>query len=84
VKGALPVDASRLQKAFPTLTPEDLQAYEEVTRRLLEAGHERGALLKRLKALGSEAEGTEKPSEEATLALRYLRALAKMQGPGQS
>ena len=81
MKGRLPVDGARLRKAFPDLSDAEIQAYEEVTLRLLEAGHQREALLKRLKTLGMEAESSPKPSPDAVLALRYLRVLAKIQGP---
>jgi hypothetical protein len=82
-KPPLPVDPQRLQAAFPELTPEDLEAYGEVTKRLLEAGRERGALLRSLVLLGGKAEEQGAASGEELLALRYFRAVRKMQGPSR-
>jgi hypothetical protein len=80
----LPVDPERLRAAFPELTPEELGAYADVTRRLLASGPERVGLLRGILDRGREAEakGDESLTEEETLSLRYLRAVAKMQRPG--
>ena len=88
--GALPVDLVRLRREFPALTDEDVQAYVEVTQRILAAPPEgrgritrealEGARRAREKAARGEALGAPE-----TLLLRYLAAVDKMQrkgGPG--
>jgi hypothetical protein len=83
---ALPVEPARLRRQFPGLTDEDLQAYAEVTRRILAARGpaERARLTREVLARGRQArEGpassAERSSEDA-LCLRYLEAVEKMQG----
>jgi hypothetical protein len=78
----LPVPPERLKARFPSLTDDDLQAYTEVTRRLLgQAG--KGKALSEIMTTAvraREKEGTGQAlDEEEGLALRYLRALEKMQ-----
>jgi len=81
--GALPVDPARLRAEFPELTEEDLAAYVEVTQRLLAQPEARGRLLREVMAVGQDARrrsGTGSPlSPDEERALRYLRALEKMQ-----
>ena len=81
----LPVDPVRLKAQFPSLTDEDLQAYVEVTRRILGAAtpEDRARITRETLAAGRaarEKRTAEKPltaREEA--ALRYLAAVDKMQ-----
>jgi hypothetical protein len=84
VKGRtdLPVDPARLRAAFPALGEDELQAYVDVTRRLMGAGTERGKVLRRILELGRAEEGGAH-GEEQELARRYLRAVSKMQGPAR-
>jgi hypothetical protein len=78
----LPVPAERLKQQFPGLTDDDLRAYSEVTTRLLGQAKKGKALSEvmttAVRARGKEAAG-EALSAEESLALRYLRAMEKMQ-----
>jgi hypothetical protein len=78
----LPVPAERLKAQFPSLTDEDLQAYTEVTHRLLREAKKGQALsdimTRAVRAREKEGAGETLDAEEA-LALRYLRAMEKMQ-----
>jgi len=81
----LPVEPERLRRQFPELTAEDLQAYEEVTRRILtEASPDRRAQLTR-ETLARGRQARDKQAGGATLTadeardLSYLQAVAKMQ-----
>ena len=81
----LPVDPERLRRQFPELTPEDVAAYEEVTRRILDApSPDRRARLTR-DTLGRGRQARDKQAAGATLTeaemldFRYLQAVAKMQ-----
>jgi hypothetical protein len=80
----LPVDPERLRREFPALTAEDVEAYLEVTRRILGASPDarprvtREALEGGRRARGKGARGEPLEAGEALLA-RYLDALAKMQ-----
>jgi hypothetical protein len=80
----LPVAPERLRQAFPSLTDEDLAAYEQVTRDLVSLPRARGRRLAEILAAGQrgrEKEAAAVPLEdEERLALAYLRALEKMQG----
>ncbi len=82
----LPVDRARLKTQFPDLTDEDLEAYETVTRRILEAKGpaERGAVtrdvLERGRSAREKAGSGDRLTEAERLALRYLDAVEKMQG----
>jgi hypothetical protein len=84
--GPLPVDPERLRKQFPDLTAEDLQAYAEVTRGLLAQSSpgQRARLLRETLARGRQARDKQSRGaaldERETLDLRYLAAVAKMQG----
>ncbi len=84
-RGSLPVDPERLRRQFPELTAEDVEAYEEVTRRILaEPSPERRARLTRdTLARGRQARDRQAAgaglTEAETLELRYLQAVAKMQ-----
>jgi hypothetical protein len=79
----LPVPPERLKERFPSLTDDDLEAYREVTERLL-GETRRGKALSDIMAAGQRArekEGEGRALDEAeSLALRYLRAMEKMQG----
>ena len=82
----LPVDRARLKSQFPELTDSDLDAYETVTRRILEkkGPAERGQVTRTVMEVARSARaktgsgGT--PTEEERLALSYLAAVGKMQG----
>jgi hypothetical protein len=78
----LPVPPERLKALFPTLTDDDLRAYAEVTERLL-AETRKGRVLSEIMAAGQRAREKEAagatPDEAESLALRYLRAMEKMQ-----
>lgn len=83
----LPVDPERLRREFPALTAQDLDAYIEVTRRILDAPAEarprvtRDALEGGRRAQDKAARGEPLPPPEALLA-RYLEAVGKMQKKG--
>jgi hypothetical protein len=78
----LPVPPERLKALFPSLTDDDLHAYAEVTERLL-AETRKGRVLSEIMAAGQRAREKETagapPDEAESLALRYLRAMEKMQ-----
>jgi len=84
--GPLPVDPERLRRQFPDLSAEDLQAYAEVTRGLLaqSSPDQRARLLRETLARGRQARDKQARGaaldERETLDLRYLAAVAKMQG----
>jgi hypothetical protein len=82
----LPVDPARLRQQFPDLTDGDIEAYETVSRRILEkkGPAERGRVTREILETGRSARekaasGTALTEAEG-LALRYLDALEKMQG----
>ncbi|HEY2944705.1 MAG TPA: hypothetical protein VGN09_19880 [Vicinamibacteria bacterium] len=82
---SLPVDPERLRRQFPDLTAEDVQAYEEVTRRILDepspdrrARLTRDTLARGRQARDKQAAGAPLTEAEA-LDLRYLQSVAKMQ-----
>lgn len=84
-RGSLPVEPERLRRQFPELTSEDLEVYEEVTRRILgEPSAERRARLTRetlargRQARDKQASGGALSKDEAR-DLGYLQAVAKMQ-----
>jgi hypothetical protein len=80
----LPVAPERLKARFPSLDDDDLEAYAEVTQHLLTAREGKGRALSEVMAAAQRAR--EKGAAGATpdageaRALRYLRALEKMQG----
>ncbi len=80
----LPVDPERLRRQFPSLTDEDLAAFESVTRRVLADPRQRGRVLADAMTLAQRAR--EKRAQDVALepaereALSYAFALAKMQG----
>jgi len=82
----LPVAPDELRRRFPSLTDDDLEAWTEVTRRLLAQPARRGQRLAEVLSAALRAEEKEAagaaPDEDETLARRYTRALAKMQGRG--
>jgi hypothetical protein len=83
----LPVDPERLRREFPSLTAQDLEAYVEVTRRILaspperRAGVTRDALAGGRRARERAARGESLDAEDGLLS-RYLDAMGKMQGKG--
>jgi hypothetical protein len=80
----LPVDPERLRREFPALTAEDLEAYIQVTRRILDAPPARRSRITREALEGGRlarekaARGEALPGAEALLA-RYVDAVGKMQ-----
>ena len=82
----LPVDRARLKRQFPELTDHDLEAYETITRRILEKRDpaERGKvtrdILETARSARARAGSGGLLTEAERLALRYLDAVAKMQG----
>lgn len=82
----LPVDPARLRKQFPDLTDADMEAYEEVTRRILSERRPaaRAKLTREILVQGREARarvaGGATLSSDESLAVRYLAAVDKMQG----
>jgi hypothetical protein len=82
---SLPVDPDRLKQQFPALTVEDLDAYTQVTRRILgeRSPDERARLIRDTLARGRQAREKQAAGAALTAAealdLRYLQAVAKMQ-----
>jgi hypothetical protein len=82
----LPVHRARLKTQFPDLTDEDLEAYEAVTRRILEkkGPKERAKvtrdILETARSAREKAGSGGRLTEAERLALRYLDAVEKMQG----
>jgi len=83
---SLPVDPERLRLQFPDLTADDLASYAEVTRRILTeaSADKRARLLRDTLARGRQARDKQAGGAALTageaLDLRYLQAVAKMQG----
>ena len=81
----LPVAPEQLRERFPSLTDDELAAYAEVTRALLADARGRGRRLAEVLAAaqrGREKEAAAAPlADDERLALAYVRALEKMQGP---
>jgi hypothetical protein len=82
----LPVDPARLRRQFPDLTDGDIAAFEEVTRRILDApGTDRARLTRQIVAQGRQAKERAAAghaiSADESLAARYLAAVEKMQPP---
>jgi hypothetical protein len=79
---ALPVDPDRLRGRFPDLTEDDVAAYAEVTRRILEERDPAArARVTRETLARARAAREAGPRDDADrLALRYLSAVEKMQG----
>jgi len=79
---SLPVDPERLRKQFPGLTDGDLEAYVEVTKRVLEGPQAKGKAMRAILESGRAARS--KPVASLTsdeqLHVRYLEAVDKMQG----
>lgn len=82
----LPVDRERLKRQFPALTDADLEAYEAITRRILEktGPAERAKLTRDIMETARTARAKSSAGSELTererQALRYLDAVDKMQG----
>ena len=80
----LPVEPERLRSRFPSLTDEDIDAYVTVTKRVLADPRSRGPAMAEVMAAAQRASEREAGGAELTederLALRYLRAVGKMQG----
>ena len=79
---ALPVDPGRLRRQFPDLTEDDVAAYVEVTRRILEERDPaaRARVTRDTLARARSAREAGARDEADRLALRYLSAVEKMQG----
>jgi hypothetical protein len=79
----LPVDPDRLRLRFPELSETDLEAYVAVTRRVLLDPVTKGRVLREVmdaaRAARSKEESGGALTREESLALRYLRAVEKMQ-----
>jgi len=79
----LPVDPERLRSRFPGLSPGDLEAYAAVTRRVLEDPVAKGRVMREVMTLARGAREKEAAgaslSRDESLALRFLRAVEKMQ-----
>ena len=80
----LPVDPERLRREFPALTPEDLDAYVEVTRRILGAPSAARPRVTREALAGARRARDKAARREAldateALLVRYLDAVEKMQ-----
>jgi hypothetical protein len=88
-QAGLPVDPERLRREFPALTAEDVEAYAQVTRRILGAAPEarprvtREALEGARRAREKAARG-EALNDAETLLARYLDAVGKMQRKDRS
>ena len=82
-KRELPVEPERLRRQFPGLTDEDLQAYVQVTRRVLADPAAKAGIMRAVMATAQQARARERAgpplTSEEQLALRYLDALEKMQ-----
>jgi len=82
----LPVDPARLRQQFPELTDGDIEAYEIVSRRILEkkGPAERGRLTREImetaRSARARAGAGDALTEAERLAMRYLDAVEKMQG----
>jgi len=81
----LPVDPERLRRQFEDLSEEDLEAYAAVTRRVLEDPARKGSAMREVMLLARAARAKQAAGEALTAgelqALRYLRAVEKMQSP---
>ena len=75
------VNPERLKKEFPDLTQEDLDAYVQVTQRLLADPLKRVQVLEDVKAKAQAAQGKPEASlgADEALAARYMQAILKMQ-----
>ena len=80
----LPVDPDRLRRQFPSLTDVDIEAYETVTRSILDkkGPAERGRATREIleTARSAREKSEDRLTEAERLALKYLDALDKMQG----
>jgi hypothetical protein len=82
----LPVDPERLRKQFPQLADQDIEAYVNVTRRILEnkGSVERGKVTRDIIEMARSARAKSGAGSDLTererQALRYLDAVEKMQG----
>jgi hypothetical protein len=83
----LPVDPERLRQQFPELTDADIEAYVNVTRRILEKNGtaERGKLTRDIMETARAARAKSSAGAELTererQALRYLAAVGNLPGP---
>jgi hypothetical protein len=81
----LPVDPARLRRQFPGLTDADIEAFEQVTRRILDEPRPeaRARMTREIVSRGREsrerAATGAKLSADESLAVRYLAAVEKMQ-----
>ena len=83
----LPVDPARLRQQFPELTDGDMEAFEEVTRKILGEPRiaARAKLTRQIVAEGRQARARAAAgaalSADESLAARYVVAVEKMQPP---
>ena len=80
----LPVPPEQLRARFPSLTDDDLEAFRTVTARVLGDAPSRGRAMAAVMAAAQRAREKEVAgralAEDESLALRYVRAVEKMQG----
>jgi hypothetical protein len=80
---ALPVDPERLRTRFPDLSESDVEAYVAVTRRVLQDSAAKARVMREVMDSARAAREKEAVGGALThgesLALRYLRAVEKMQ-----
>ena len=76
------MDVERLRRQFPALTPEDVDAYVAVTRRILSARDpsDRARITREILARGRAAREGASRDDDERLAVRYVAAVEKMQG----
>jgi hypothetical protein len=86
-QAGLPVDPERLRREFPSLTDGDVEAYIEITRRILSAAPDARGRVTRETLAGArrareKASGGQALDAAETLLARYLDAVEKMQRKG--
>ena len=79
--GKLPVDPERLRREFPSLDDGDMEAYLEITRRILGERDPigRARITRETLSRARAAREAGALTAEDTVALRYLAAVEKMQ-----
>jgi hypothetical protein len=80
----LPVAPEQLRARFPSLTDDDLEAFKTVTERVLGDAPSRGRAIAEVMAAAQRAHEKDAAglalADDELLALRYVRAVEKMQG----
>jgi hypothetical protein len=80
----LPVPPEQLRARFPSLTDGDLEAFKTVTARVLGDAPSRGRAMAEVMAAAQRASERQAAglalADDESLALRYVRAVEKMQG----